>query len=179
MGTLCNPVATYRRLISETGEIKWCFIGDWSPISCSVISECAQIIRHTSQTCLRIIASFAIRIQKEHINALYHFNFTMVSRAGKKTKETAPSAETRLEKTAMVDKLFDSERQHFYMHFLSMIARKLVINQSSISCNQSPKIRRLIINHSQLIGDHTLFTLSPNMGIMGIRWLLWSPVNRN
>ena len=66
----------------------------------------------------------------------------MVCRAGKNTKETAPPAETRPETTAVVhraakpepeeeptaleDKLFDSEGQHFYMHILSIIYQQLV-----------------------------------------------------
>ena len=44
VGTLCNPVATYRRLISDEADIKQCFIGDWSPFSCRVVSERVQII---------------------------------------------------------------------------------------------------------------------------------------
>ena len=70
----------------------------------------------------------------------------MVCRTVKKTKETAPRAETRLELTVVVhraatpepeeeptaleDKLFDLERQHFYMQFLSMMNRQLVTDQS-------------------------------------------------
>ena len=71
-----------------------------------MVFEHAQIIRHwvcdTSPTSLCIILYFVTRIQKEHKDALYHFNFTMVCTAGKKTKETAPSADTKLETTAVV-----------------------------------------------------------------------------
>ena len=45
---------------------------------------------------------FVTRIQREHINAFYHLNFTKVHRAGKKSKETASPAEIRLETTAVV-----------------------------------------------------------------------------
>ena len=172
-----------------------------------------------SPTSLCIIPYFVTRIQREHKDALYHFNFTMVCTAGKKTKETAPSADTRLETTAVVhraampepeeepttceNKLFNSERQHFYMHFLSMIDRQLVTDQSPFNCNvQSPKIHQLITDRSQtvirlspylqqtvttkllincwqvakLILNHTLI---PNTGIRWLHWSQRSPVNHN
>ena len=63
----------------------------------------------------------------------------------------AATPEPDEEPIALEDKLFDSEWQNVYMHFLWMIDRQLVTDQSLFSCNQSPKIHQLITDHSQTV----------------------------
>ena len=154
-------------MISDEAAIDRRFVRDWSPFSCRVVSDRAQIIRRwvcdTSPTCLRI-TYFVTRIQREHIDAFYHFNCSMVRRAGKKTKETAPPAGSRLETTTVVrctGLLRQSQRQRLHhlktndsilkCNILSMIDRQLVTDQSPFSWHQSPKIRRLITDRSQTV----------------------------
>ena len=43
---------------------------------------------------------------------LHHFNFAMDRKAGKKTKETAPPANTRLETTAVVHRLLRQSQRN-------------------------------------------------------------------